>query len=390
MGKEKVNSARMPVYRDSGFDLTDAVKAAAAFEKETSNLRVPETYIYSRYRNPTVVASEEEMMKLEGSNWSLLTQTGMSAIDTALSVFQEGSNTKPWLFFNEIYGGTISYVENILKRRRGIETHYFSPVNGSYSIGDLETAIKQIKPGIVYVETVSNPLVIVVDVNDVAAIAHKYGAKVIVDNTFATPWLFKPLENGADLVIHSATKYFSGHGNLTAGVLSGNDENIGWRAVEYRKFVGHMISPDDAYRLQTQVKTFHLRFPRQCENAVALASMLHESDHIERVFYPGLPSHPTYLTAKKMFKDKGFGAIVTFDIAGKNKKEKQERRDRFISHVREKIKLIPTLGDPETIMLPVEPVWGAKYPEPGMIRLSLGFEDYDEVMETVQSALEKL
>jgi cystathionine beta-lyase/cystathionine gamma-synthase len=112
MKRKEINSSRMPVYRDSGFELYDASTTTGAFKKETDHLREPDNYIYSRYRNPTVVSAEEEIMKLEGCNWALLTQSGMSAIDTALSVFQHGKETRPWLFFTEIYGGTISF--NIL------------------------------------------------------------------------------------------------------------------------------------------------------------------------------------------------------------------------------------------------------------------------------------
>ena len=130
------------------------------------------------------------------------------------------------------------------------------------------------KPEFVYIESISNPMLIVADVTDIIRIAKKYGSKVIIDNTFATPWLYKPLNEGADIVIHSATKYFSGHGNLTAGVICGNDNKIMQSAIEYRKFVGHMLSPDDAYRLQTQIQSFELRFSRQCDNASKLAGYL--------------------------------------------------------------------------------------------------------------------
>jgi cystathionine beta-lyase/cystathionine gamma-synthase len=129
MKKKDVNSSRMPVYRDAGFELYDALTTADAFSKETEHSREPDLYIYSRYRNPTVVSAEEVIMKLEGCGWALLTQSGMSAIDTALSIFQHGKATRPWLFFTEIYGGTISFIESVLKSRRGLDIHYFTPEN---------------------------------------------------------------------------------------------------------------------------------------------------------------------------------------------------------------------------------------------------------------------
>jgi cystathionine beta-lyase/cystathionine gamma-synthase len=390
MKKKEVNSARMPVYRDAGFELYDAEITARAFMKETEHEREPDNYIYSRYRNPTVVAAEEEIMKLEDCQWALLTQSGMSAIDIALSVFHRGNETRPWLFFTEIYGGTISFTESVLKKRRGLDIHHFTPEGGTYNLLAFEKELVNIKPEIVYIESVSNPMVMVADAGEIIKLARKHNAKVIIDNTFATPWLYKPLNDGADIVIHSATKYFSGHGNLTAGVLCGNDRQIMNDAVEYRKFVGHMLSPDDAYRLQTQIQTFELRFSRQCSNALNLAEFLDCSSKVCKVLYPGLKKHPTYGIAKKLFRGRGFGAMITFDLAGNNEQEKRGNRDKFIKKVSEKIKLIPTLGDSHTILMPVEAVWGAKYPEPGMIRLSVGFEDYSELETIVKKALETL
>jgi cystathionine beta-lyase/cystathionine gamma-synthase len=389
MKRKEINSARVPVYRESGFELYDAETTAKAFKSEALNEREPDIYIYSRYRNPTVISAEKEIMKLEKSRWSLLTQSGMSAIDTALSIFQHGSVIKPWLFFTEIYGGTISYSETVLKKRRGLDIHTFSPVNGKYDLSEFEKIIKSLKPEVVYIETISNPMLIVVNVPKVAEIAGRYGSRVIVDNTFATPKLFRPLEYGVDIVVHSATKYFAGHGNITAGVICGNDDALMKSAIEYRKSVGHLISPDDAYRLQTQVMSFDLRFSRQCENAAKIALLLNRYKTVAKVYFPGLVQHETHHEAKEIFGNNGFGAMITFDFAGKNLAEKRKRRDLFIKNVAEKIKLIPTLGDPHTILMPVESVWGAKYPEPGMVRLSVGFENYSGLESTIMTALAK-
>jgi cystathionine beta-lyase/cystathionine gamma-synthase len=390
MKRKDVNSSRMPVYRDSGFELYDAETTSAAFRIEAGNERKPDNYIYSRYRNPTVVSAEEEIMSIEGCEWALLTQSGMSAIDTALSVFQHGKETRPWLFFTEIYGGTISFIESVLKMRRGLDIHFFTPENGRYALDEFENVLSVIKPEFVYVESISNPMLIVADITEITKISKRHGVKVLVDNTFATPLLYKPLDKGADIVIHSATKYYSGHGNLTAGVICGNDKMIMHSAIEYRKFVGHMLSPDDAYRLQTQIQSFELRFRRQCNNALRLADYLDKVCVIKKTWFPGLKSHTTHLIAEKLFGDKGFGAMITFDFEGKDDNEKRGRRDRFIKLVSGKIKLIPTLGDPHTILIPVEAVWGAKYPEPGMIRLSVGFEDYNELESTIIKALDSV
>lgn len=390
MKRREVNSARMPIYRDAGFELYDAGTTAEAFRKEAEHHREPDNYIYSRYRNPTVVSAEEEIMKLEGCKWALLTQSGMSAIDTALSIFQFGKKIRPWLFFTEIYGGTISFIESVLKNRRGLDIQYFTPDNSNYDLARLEHVLADLKPELLYIEAISNPMLIVADVENILRVARKHGVKVIIDNTFATPYLFKPLVAGVDLAIHSVTKYFSGHGNLSAGVVCGNDLKMMQSAIEYRKFVGHMISPDDAYRLQTQILTFELRFSRQCDNASKLADYLSTIPVIKEIWYPGMRDHPTHSIADKLYGGKGYGGMITFNFDGKDNDQKRSRRDKFIKLVSEKIKLIPTLGDAHTILMPVEAVWGTKYPEPGMIRLSVGFEEYSELKSTISKALENI
>jgi len=377
----------MPVYRDAGFELYDAATTKEAFAKETENERIPDFYIYSRYRNPTVTAAEDEIIKLEKCKWALLTQSGMSAIDTALSVFQKGNQTRPWLFFSEIYGGTISYTESVLKGRRGLQVHSFFPSGEKYDNYAFDRIMAETAPEIVYAEIISNPMLIVTDLRYVIDKAHNNGAKVIVDNTFSTPLLCHPLELGADLVIHSATKYFSGHGNIIAGVVCGNDELLMKQALEYRKFVGHMLSPDDAYRLTTQIQTLPLRFRQQCINAEMITGLLRSHPAVGKVWYPGLELHPTHAEALKLFGTRGFGAMVTMDFAGETNEEKKTRRDVFIKTVSDEIKIIPSLGDPKTIIMPVESVWGAKYPNPGIVRISAGFEETAVLATTIAEGL---
>lgn len=387
MKKRGINSVRTPVYRDSGFELPTAEATSGAFAAETGHEREPDLYIYSRYRNPTVVAAEEAVMEVEGCGWALLAQSGMAAIDIALSIFQEAGRQSKWLFFSEIYGGTLSYISSVLQKRRGIDVSLFRPVDGRYDYRQLESMLSDFRPDILFFETISNPLLIVAEGRRVIELGKKYGAKVLVDNTFATPMLWKPLSDGADLVIHSATKYLSGHGNITAGVICGNNDKLMQSAVEYRKYVGHMLSPDDAYRLQTQMASFELRFRQQCDNAAAVASMLQSSDRVAGVLYPGLESHETHAAAKELTEGKGYGAMITFDLAGASPEAKRERRDRFIAAVYPEIRLIPTLGDNHTILMPVEAVWGTKYPEPGMIRLSVGYEETDRLAAIIGRGL---
>ena len=390
MKKKMVNNAHTPLYREAGFKLTDSKSTQEAFAEEANHPHEPEKYIYSRYRNPTVVAVEKQLMQMEKSAWTLLTETGMAAIDVAVSLFQRGKDTRPWLFFHEIYGGTNSFIDSVLIKRRGLDIHRFYAQNGHFDLDELEWQLKTIKPEFLYFEAVSNPMLIVADVYKILDLAKKQGVKTIIDNTFATPYLWKPLEDGATLVIHSVTKYLSGHGDITAGVLCGNDPELLKEAIEYRKWAGHFLSPDDAHRLGDQLKTFTIRFQKHCENAMRIARFLHTHPAIEKVLYPGLASHPTHSEAIKLFGDKGFGGMITFDLKGDSPEEKRNRCNTFIKALEDHIPLVPTLGEVDSILLPIEPVWGARYPEPGMIRLSVGIEDDETLIRRIGGALERL
>ncbi len=385
-----VNASRIPVYRDAGFYLEDAGTTKKAFRKELEHPRIPDHYIYSRYRNPTVVATEEAIMELENCSWAILTQSGMAAIDVALSLFHKREETGRWLFFSEIYGGTNAFIDRVLIEKRGLSIDRFFASEGKYDTDLLKDQLERVRPQLVYFEVISNPMLIVADAITIINLVKEAGSKVIVDNTFATPWLWNPLDYGADLVIHSATKYLAGHGNLTAGVICGNDPQLEKMAIEYRKLVGHMLSPDDAYRLNDMLKSFEIRFGRHCENAARLAHLLNDHPAVDHVLYPGLPGHPTHQLARELFQEKGFGGMITFDVAGSTASNKEKNRDRFIQFVSNKIRLIPTLGDAETILLPVEAVWGEKYPMPGMIRLSVGIETYSELEQVITQALDIL
>jgi len=387
---KNVNASHTPLYREAGFNLKNSTLTKEAFSNELEHLHEPENYIYSRYRNPTVVQVEKQLMKLEESNWALLVETGMAAIDVAVSVFQKGAKTRPWLFFHEIYGGTNSFIDSVLIKRRDLEIHRFYADDGSYDYIKLEKILKEIKPEFLYFEAVSNPMLIVADVNKIIALAKKYKTKIIVDNTFGTPFLWKPLADGADLVIHSATKYLSGHGNITAGVICGNDIELMKEAIEYRKWAGHFLSPDDAYRLGTQLKSFNLRFKQHCKNALIIANYLENHPKIESVLYPGLVSHPTHKEADNLFKNKGFGGVITFDIKGVSNEDKREKCNTFIEALSNHIPLVPTLGEADTILLPVEPVWGEKYPLPGVIRLSIGIEETKLLQQLLEKGLNEI
>lgn len=386
--KPVVISRRSPIYRDSAFVFENIEQSQQAFDAEHDYPQSGEQLFYTRYGNPNVMETEQEIAKFEGSDWALLTASGMAAIDVALSLFHERENTGTWLFFEEIYGGTKDYIKEVLQARRGIQCEYFktSPGEEKFDLTDLKYALDHLKPRVLYFEPVSNPLLIVAKGNEIIRLAKERGIKVVIDNTFATPILWQPLTQGADLVVHSATKYFSGHGNITAGVVCGNSDELHKAALLYRKFVGHILSPDDAYRLGTQLNTFELRVTRQCENALKLAKLLEAHEQVQHVRYPGLASHPTHQEAVNTFGKRGFGAMVTFELKGG-----RQAVETFITNAAPHVKYVTTLGDPQSIMIHVPTVFSAeRFPFPGMIRFSVGFEAYHLLEEAVTGALAAL
>lgn len=390
MKRKSPLSTRTPIYRDTGFHLVDIPTMKKAFQQEQDYPRHPELFIYGRYRNPNVAAAEGILLDIEGCDWALLTQSGLAAIDVALSIFQQKDSNDKFLFFSEIYGGTNHFIDNVLVKRRGLNVCRFQPDDGEYSLSSFERVLAEQKPKVVFFEAISNPMLIALEAEAFIDAAKKHGAKVIVDNTFATPYLWKPLESGADLVVHSVTKYLAGHGTISAGAVLGNSPDLEKQALEYRKLVGHMLSPDDAARLCEQLKSFEIRFEKHCKNAFILAQFLDNQNKVEKVLYPGLETHETHQNALKLFNGKGYGSIITFDIIGDTFEAKQNNCNKFIEHLKHNIPLVPTLGDADTILMPIEPVWGDKYPFPGMIRLSVGIENVDYLIGLLDSALESI
>lgn len=386
MSDDKKISGRTPVYRDAGFPFKNIEEAAQTVAKELADPQSSGEFIYTRYGNPTVIETEEAIAKLEGGQWAVLTASGMAAIDTALSISHKAEKTGTWLFFSELYGGTLSYVEEVLEKRRGIKVERFPHDGERFDPEALETLLKSLNPTLLFFEPMSNPLLIVSDGEKIIRMARERGIRTVVDNTFATPHLWRPLESDADLVVHSATKYLGGHGNITAGVVVGKDAELRKEARLYRKFVGNILNADEAYRLGTQLKTFNLRFASQCQNAERLAEVLEKHKAVKSVRYPKLESHKTHNEALKLFKGKGHGAMISFELEGG-----RPACDHFVEKVSEHIPYVITLGDAESILLHVSTVFGDKYKKyQGMIRLSVGFEPYEELEKVVLDALDAL
>jgi cystathionine beta-lyase/cystathionine gamma-synthase len=245
----------------------------------------------------------------------------------------------------------------------------------------LINAIEAEPPALVFIEPVSNPFLDVIDISAVAEAAHRHDARVVVDNTFATPYLFHPLQAGADLVVHSATKYLGGHNNILAGAICGNDPDLRARLLTHRNTIGSVLSPDDAGRLKTQLLTFSIRLARQNETAMKIAAYLEDHPAITKARYPGLPSHSDYDLARKMFAQRGFGAMITFDLA-----RNEEDSSRFVEDLSPDIPHIGSLGDVTTSFLHVKACFGEEY-DPSTIRLSVGIEPADQIISHLARAL---
>ncbi|MCD6291713.1 MAG: aminotransferase class I/II-fold pyridoxal phosphate-dependent enzyme [Anaerolineae bacterium] len=340
--------------------------------------------VYARYGTPTSAALETAIAALESAGAALAVGSGMAAIHLALlsAGVTTGSSV---VAAQDSYGGSRSLLTNILASQ-GV-TSYFVDMN---DLEALESVLKDTHPTAVLVETISNPLLKVANVPAIAERAHALGAEVIVDATFTTPWLYRPLETGADYVIHSATKYLGGHGDVTGGVIAADQPRI-QRAHELLKLVGSILGPQEAWLILRGLKTLPLRMQRHCENALAIARWLEGHPRVRRVYYPGLPSHPQHELASQLFGDRGYGGVVSFELA-------QGGRPgvfRFLEALR---LILPatSLGDVYSLAsYPAMSSHRSLSPEErsrlgisdDLIRLSVGIEDVEDIQADLDQAL---
>jgi cystathionine beta-lyase/cystathionine gamma-synthase len=336
-------------------------------------------YLYSRYGNPTVAAAEEKIAALEGAEAAVLTSSGMSAETiAALSACKAGDEIVSML---DIYGGTVKLFEDVLARC-GVNTR-FIPYQDLTKAESYFTA----KTRMLFLETPTNPTLRCADIAALSAIAHRHNACVVVDNTFATPILQKPLALGADIVMHSATKYLGGHSDITAGVLAGSKQWMD-RARELMILTGGCLDPGCAYLLLRGLKTLHLRVERACRNTLAIADALQRHPKVSHVYYPGLPGHTDHELATRQMAD--YGMMVSFELRGG-----EPAVDRFIKRLKLWY-LATSLGGVESILsypvLSSHIGLSAKRLKllgvtPSTVRLSVGVEDAADLIADLESAL---
>ncbi len=367
---------------DSVIDRTVGFRLGGVDATETAfNAPLGEAlFSYARRENPTVTDCERVLADVESSEWCILAPCGMAAINTALSIFNDANDGRPWIFPTDAYSGTVQYAAEVLKCQRGANVRFADPAGANSTTANLIGAIEDEPPALVFVEPITNPLLDVIDVPAVIRAAQRQGARVVVDNTIATPFLFKPLDAGADLVVHSATKWLAGHNDILAGVIGGNDPDLRARLLMHRNTIGSVISPDDAGRLKSELATFSLRVARQNANAAELAEYLEDHPDVARVRYAGLSSHADHPLARGLFEDRGFGALITFDLA-----RDEAGCSRFVDDLGPHIPHIPSMGDVTTTFLHIKACFGSAY-EPSTIRLSVGVEPVEQIVDCLEKA----
>ena len=364
-----------PIFPTSSYVFTSAAEAAARFSGE-----VPGN-IYSRFTNPTVRTFEERLAVLEGGESCVATASGMSAIlSTCLGLLKQGDHI---VSSRAIFGSTVILFNKYLSRS-GIETSYVSQSN----LDEWEKAIKA-NTRLLFLETPSNPLTEVADIKALADLAHAKGCLLVVDNCFCTPALQRPLLLGADIVIHSATKYLDGQGRCIGGAVVGDKKNVGEEVFGFLRTAGPSMSPFNAWVFLKGLETLNLRMKAHCDNAQLLAEFLQAHPAVTRVYYPGLASHPQHALAKR--QQSGFGGIVSFEVKGG-----KEGAWRVVDST-QLLSITANLGDTKTtITHPATTTHGRLTPEErqaagisdGFLRVAVGLEDIEDIKLDVARGLD--
>ena len=363
-----------PIVATSSFVFKDAAQAAARFSgDEPGN-------IYSRFTNPTVRTFEERLAALEGAERCVATSSGMSSIlSTFMGLLKAGDHI---IASRSIFGTTVGLLDNVLSKF-GLTTTFVDLAD--YEAW--ESAIRS-ETKMLFLETPSNPLTEIADISRLAEIAHANGCLLVVDNCFCTPALQKPFSLGADIVIHSATKYIDGQGRCIGGAVLGSDELLAEDVVGFLRTAGPTMSPFNAWVFLKGLETLHLRMKVHCENALQVAEWLEQQDKVKRVYYPGLVSHPQHELAKT--QQSGFGGVLSFEVEGGQKAAWN------IVDSTSLFSITANLGDTKsTITHPASTTHHRLTDEQrveagindGLLRLSIGFEDVSDLTQDLAAGL---
>jgi cystathionine gamma-synthase/methionine-gamma-lyase len=367
-----------PIYHSVGYLEPSAAAMDAVFAGEAHG------YVYRRYESPTVDAFERAMAALEGGEAAFAVASGMAAIHAALlgAGAAAGSHV---VAAADCYGATYSLLSTLLTRQ-GVTVHFVDVTD----VEEVTLVLQQVRPAALLIETVSNPLLKVAHIAALAECAHSAGAALIVDNTFPTPYLCRPLLLGADYSVHSASKYLGGHGDVLAGVVVTSVANR-QRLFALEKLIGAVLAPEVAWLALRGLKTLPLRMERHCQNALVVARWLAEHPAVAHVNYPGLSIHPQHELAAQQFERRGFGGMISFEL----KQATQAAAFRFLDAL-QLVLPATTLGDVYSLAL--YPVMASHRAVPpaerarvgigdGLLRLSIGIEDVQDVIADLDQAL---
>jgi cystathionine gamma-synthase len=335
-------------------------------------------YEYSRTGNPTRTALEHCVASLEGARHGLAFSSGMAAEDTILRVLRPGDHV---LIPNDAYGGTFRLLARV-----------YAPAGVDYTPVDLTDpdaidAAWRDTTRVVWVESPTNPLLTIIDIELVASTAHERNAICIVDNTFATPYLQRPLELGADAVVHSTTKYLGGHSDVVGGFVALNDDELADRLAFLQNAVGAVPGPLDCFLVLRGIKTLAVRMDRHCRNAAAVAEMLTDHPAVEHVSYPGLGNHPGHGVAKRQMRD--FGGMVSFVVQGGEQAARRVVASTRVFTLAESLGAVESLIEQPATMTHESTADSPLAVDPALVRLSVGIEDIADLLADLRRALDE-
>ena len=337
-------------------------------------------YEYSRSHNPTRQALESAFSSLENGQFGLAFGSGLAAIDAVLKLLKPGDEV---ISTNDLYGGTYRLFTQIFEKFQ-IKFHFIGMDNASAIESYINSNTK-----LIWIETPTNPMLNIIDISAVAAISKKHGVLFAVDNTFATPYLQRPLDLGADIVMHSATKYLGGHSDVIMGALIVNDQTIADQLYFVQNASGAISGPQDCFLLLRGIKTLHIRMQRHCENGRTVATYLSTHPKVENVYWPGFESHPNHEIAKAQMDD--FGGMVSFTTKGNSYEEAIKMVERLKIFT-----LAESLGGVESLAGHPASMTHASIPKEtrektgildSLIRLSVGIEDAEDLIADLKHAL---
>jgi len=340
-------------------------------------------YEYSRTGNPTRKALEDNLAALENGKYGLCFGSGLAAVDCIVKLLQPGDEV---ISTNDLYGGTYRIFTKVFERL-GIKFHF----TGMDNIEQIESLVNS-KTKMIWAETPTNPMLNIINIKELSKISSKNNLIFVVDNTFATPYLQRPLDLGADIVMHSLTKYMGGHSDVVMGAAICKDDKLAEQLYFLQNSCGGVPGPQDSFLVLRGIKTLHVRMQRHCENGKAIAKFLEKHPKINNVYWPGLENHPNHTTAKSQMDD--FGGMISFDLIG----NKLEDAIKIVSNTHF-FTLAESLGGVESLIGHPASMTHAAIPKverektgvvDTLIRLSVGIEDVEDLIKDLQNALNKI